>query len=64
MSQTEIIGKFLRKHKKIDNFYSIDRRLSLRLAARIKDLRYAKWEIVTLKKGKNTVYKLIKAPKV
>lgn len=61
-SQTQRIASILKRKKKIDNFSAIHSFLSLRLGARIWDLRERGWKIKTEKrKDKNTVYWLVKA---
>lgn len=63
MSQTTIIAEILEREGKIDNFRAIHDRISLRLGARILDLREAGYNIVTKKMpDKNTVYVLVAKP--
>ena len=62
-TQTERIADILIKEGKIDNFTTIQNRLSLRLGARIWELRNRGWEIRTEEQeDKNTVYHLISKP--
>jgi hypothetical protein len=62
-SLTERIIEILERDGQIDNFYAIHNRISLRLGARIWDLRAQRWEIETEKReDKNTVYKVIRKP--
>ena len=56
---TDILDK-----RQVDNFYAIHNRISLRLGARIWDLRNAGWQIETEERAdKNTVYRLTSKPK-
>lgn len=62
-SQTERIIEILEREGQIDNFYCIHNRVTLRLGARIHELRQAGWEIETeQREDKNTVYRVIKSP--
>jgi hypothetical protein len=62
-TQLDRIIEILDRDGQIDNFYAIHNRISLRLGARIWDLRAAGWEIDTeQREDKNTVYKLINKP--
>jgi hypothetical protein len=62
-SQLDRITEILECDGQIDNFYAIHNRISLRLGARIWDLRTAGWEIDTeQREDKNTVYRLISKP--
>jgi hypothetical protein len=62
-SQCERIIEILERDGQIDNFYAIHSRISLRLGARIWDLRHQGWEINTEQRDdKNTVYRLIAKP--
>ena len=63
MSQTDRIAQILRREGKIDNFYAIHNRISLRLGARIWDLRQQGW-VIEAKEGenKNCTYTLISEP--
>jgi hypothetical protein len=62
-SQCERIIEILDRDGQIDNFYAIHSRISLRLGARIWDLRAQGWEIETEQRDdKNTVYKVISKP--
>jgi hypothetical protein len=63
-TQTDRIIEILERDGQIDNFFAIHNRISLRLGARIWDLRQAGWEFETeQREDKNTVYKVIRAPK-
>jgi hypothetical protein len=63
MSQVNQIAEILRRNGRITNFWCIDTKLTLRLAARINDLRNKGWEIKTTEKAnKDTEYVLIKDP--
>jgi hypothetical protein len=54
----------LERDGQIDNFTAIHQRISLRLGARIWDLRHAGWQIETEElSDKNTVYRVIARPK-
>jgi len=59
--QINQVASILKRKKKIDNFWAIDTRLSLRLGSHIHKLRGRGWNIQTTMVGKNCVYKLIKA---
>ncbi len=62
-SQLTRIIEILERDGQIDNFYAIGNRISLRLGARIWELRRAGWEIETDKRpDKNTVYRVIPKP--
>jgi hypothetical protein len=62
-SQLERIVEILERDGQIDNFYAIHNRISLRLGARIHELREAGWEIETeQREDKNTVYRVVKQP--
>lgn len=65
VSATQMISKLLVRDGVVDNHTVIHRCLSLRLAARIKNLRDAGWVIKTERdlKTKNTFYKLVSAPR-
>jgi hypothetical protein len=64
MTHTQKIRDILEKRGQISNFHAIERRLSLRLGARIFNLRAEGWKIETRKKkNKDTVYVLISKPK-
>lgn len=61
MTQVNHILQILERDGQIDNFYAIQHRISLRLGARIWDLRNRGYDIVTEEQpDKNTVYRLIK----
>jgi hypothetical protein len=63
-TQTQRIAAILEREGKIDNFRAIHERISLRLGARIWDLRARGYEIATEElPDKNTVYRLISVPK-
>jgi len=63
MSQVNVIANILRREGKIDNFYAIHNKISLRLGARIKDLRDRGWVIKTNEQpDKNCVYTLVSDP--
>ena len=62
-SQCERIIEILERDGQIDNFYAIHNRISLRLGARIWDLRAQGWQIETEQRDdKNTVYKVVRQP--
>lgn len=62
-SQTKLIGEMLHNGP-ISNFLCIEHKITLRLAARIKDLRDMGWDIKTLRqKNKDTIYMLMSEPK-
>jgi hypothetical protein len=62
-SQLERIVEILERDGQIDNFHCIHNRISLRLGARIWDLRHLGWEIETeQREDKNTVYRVIRQP--
>ena len=62
-TQLETIIEILERDGQIDNFHAIHNRISLRLGARIWDLRKAGWEFATeQREGKNTVYRVIRQP--
>jgi hypothetical protein len=62
-SQLERIIEILERDGQIDNFFAIHNRISLRLGARIWDLRAQGWEIETeQREDKNTVYRVTKRP--
>lgn len=62
-TQLERIVEVLEREGRIDNFYCIHTQLSLRLGARIYDLRQLGWEFdVEELPSKNTVYKMTKRP--
>jgi hypothetical protein len=63
MSQTDKILEILESEGKIDNFRAIHSRLTLRLGARIWDLRQAGYVITTEElPNKNTIYRLVDRP--
>jgi hypothetical protein len=63
MSQKQRIADILESEGRIDNFRSIREKISVRLAARIADLRAVGWEIETHELGnKNTEYVLKSRP--
>ncbi len=65
MRQIDQIAIILKRDGHISNFQSIHGRLSLRLGARIYDLRQKGWEISTKElDNKDTVYTLVALPKV
>lgn len=62
-TQLDQIISILERDGQIDNFYAINNRISLRLGARIWDLRHAGWKIDTDERpDKNTVYRVISQP--
>lgn len=64
MKQTQVIGNILKKRGSVTNFYAIHNRISLRLGARIFDLRAKGWKIKTVKmRDRNTKYVLLAKPK-
>jgi hypothetical protein len=64
ISQCSRIEQILLREGKIDNFYCIHTRLTLRLAARISDLKEKGYQIRTEERDdKNTVYHLVAVPK-
>ena len=63
-TQLDRIIEILERDGQIDNFYCIHNRISLRLGARIWDLRARGYVIETDERAdKNTVYKLVNKPK-
>lgn len=64
MTQKEQVKKILREYGKIDNFFCINTRLTIRLGAIIKVLRDEGWEIKGdyIEGTKNWEYNLVKAP--
>jgi Helix-turn-helix domain len=63
-TQLDRIIEILERDGQIDNFYAIHNRISLRLGARIWDLRARGYRIETEEKSdKNTIYRLIDTPK-
>jgi hypothetical protein len=63
MSQLAPIIAILEKEGRIDNFHCIHNRLTLRLGARIWDLKQKGWEFRTeTRPDKNTVYVVTKVP--
>lgn len=63
MSQVDHIASILEREGRIDNFRCVHERISLRLAARIADLRARGWTIDTREQpDKNTVYVLVSKP--
>ena len=66
MSQTQCdqIAAILRRDGKIDNFYCLEHRITLRLGARIFELRKRGWKIKSHETPeRNCIYYLIEAPK-
>lgn len=64
-SQTERIADILERERRIDNFAAIHSRLTLRLGARIFDLKAIGYEIRTEQtRDKNTIYWLVAKPKL
>ena len=62
-SQCERIIEILERDGQIDNFHAIHARISLRLGARIFDLRKIGWEFeVETRPDKNTIYKAVRSP--
>lgn len=62
-TQLERIIEILERDGQIDNFYAIHSRISLRLGARIWDLRQRGWQFQTDERpDKNTVYRVIRQP--
>lgn len=63
MSQNATIEKILERNGKIDNYWCIQTRLTLRLAARINDLKKVGWQFFTEIHGDgNCVYIVKGAP--
>lgn len=63
MSQTDVIANMLRREGKVDNFTCIHNKVSLRLGARINDLRNRGWKIRTEEQDdKNCIYYLESEP--
>ncbi len=62
ISQLQQVENILLREGKIDNFFAIDTRLTLRLGDIIFKLRNKGYEIQTDTTTKNTVYKLISKP--
>ena len=64
MTQTQHIVEILKRDGQIDNFYAITNKITLRLAARIGELREQGWNILTEKRqDKNTVYVALNQPR-
>jgi hypothetical protein len=62
-TQLARIIEILERDRQIDNLHSIHDRISLRLGARIWDLRQQGWEFRTEERpDKNTVYHVVRAP--
>jgi hypothetical protein len=62
--QIDIIADILEREGKIDNFRCIHERISLRLGARIADLKAAGYQFRTERlANKNFVYHLVATPK-
>jgi hypothetical protein len=62
-TQLERIIEILERDGQIDNFHAIHNRISLRLGARIWDLRAQGWQIETEQRNdKNTMYRVIRQP--
>jgi hypothetical protein len=61
-SQLPRIIAILEKEGRISNFYAVENKLTLRLAARIADLKAKGYEFRTEMQGKNCVYVLTKVP--
>lgn len=62
-TQLERIIEILERDGQIDNFFAIHSRISLRLGARIWDLRQRGWEFETdQRENKNTVYRVVREP--
>jgi helix-turn-helix protein len=62
-TQLERIVEILERDGQIDNFHAIHSRISLRLGARIWDLRAQGWVIETeQREDKNTVYRVVRQP--
>lgn len=62
-SQVDQIAEILVRDGKIDNFFAINTRLTLRLGMHIHLLRQKGWVIDTDMQGKNCVYRLVAQPK-
>jgi ribosomal protein S8 len=64
LSQTDRIAAILKRRGYIDNFHAINTRISLRLGARIWQLRSRGWLIKTVRlENRNTSYRLVSTPK-
>jgi Helix-turn-helix domain len=64
MSQLTKIEEILKRDGRIDNFSAIHSRLTLRLGARVWDLKRRGWQFRTEQcDDKNTIYHVIAAPK-
>jgi len=62
-TQLDRIIEILERDGQIDNFYAIRNRISLRLGARIWDLRQRGWKFETDERpDKNTVYQVVAGP--
>jgi hypothetical protein len=62
-TQLETIIEILERDGQIDNFNAIHNRISLRLGARIWNLRALGWVIETEQRDdKNTVYRVVRQP--
>jgi hypothetical protein len=55
-SQLPRIIAILEKEGRIDNFQAIEKKLTLRLGARVYDLRKLGWDFITERHGKNYIY--------
>jgi hypothetical protein len=64
MSQLDPIIAILERDGQISNFYAIEHKLTLRLAARIADLKAKGYEFRTEMQDKNCVYVVTKAPEL
>jgi hypothetical protein len=56
MNQLKPIIAILEKEGRIDNFQAIEKKLTLRLGARVYDLRKLGWDFITEHHGKNYIY--------
>lgn len=64
MTQLATIKRILANEGQIDNFYCFENKLTLRLGARIHDLKGEGYEFEVEKDGKNTVYRVTKTPEL
>ncbi len=63
MTQLDPIIAILERDGQIDNFFCISNKLTLRLAARIADLKARGWQFETVRReDKNTIYHVTKQP--
>lgn len=64
MTQLDTIKGILARDGQIDNFYCFNNKITLRLGARIWDLKDEGYEFEVERRDKNTVYKVTKTPEL